>query len=114
MLLAGLTTLVSQVIDPSSAVMQFVASILLSLPVALPGPRSQPSVWARADDAPHTNIVNRKEVLRSFVGVIETMSEPPLCLRRPLLGAVVSNFLQKQIKLSKRIVLGCCVVRALW
>ena len=78
-LLLGLTTLVSQVIDPSSAVTQFVASILLSLPVALPGPRSQPSVWARAEDAPHTDIVNKKVALRSCVGVIGAMSEPPLC-----------------------------------
>ena len=79
MLLAGLTTLVSQVIEPSSAVMQFVASIVLSLPVALPGPRSQPSVWASADDAPHTDIIKQKEALRSCVGVIGAMSEPPLC-----------------------------------
>ena len=79
MLLAGLTTLVSQVIEPSSAVTQFVASILLSLPVALPGPLSQPSVWARADEAPHTDIVKQKEALRSCVGVIGAMSEPPLC-----------------------------------
>ena len=41
--LAGLTTLVSQVTEPSSEVTQS-ASILLSLPVALPGPRSHPSV----------------------------------------------------------------------
>ena len=74
MLLAGLTTLVSHVIEPSSAVMQFVASIVLSLPVALPGPRSQPSVWASADDAPHTDIIKQKEALKICVGVIGAMS----------------------------------------
>ena len=61
--LAGLTTLVSQVTEPSSALMQS-ASILLSLPVALPGPRSHPSVCAWAEEAPNTDIINRTEVLR--------------------------------------------------
>ena len=79
MLLAGLTISVSQVIEPSAAVMQLVASIVLSLPVALPGPLSQPSVWACADDAPHNDIIKKKEALRSCVGVIGAMSEPPLC-----------------------------------
>ena len=63
MSLAGLTTLVSQVTEPSSALMQS-ASILLSLPVALPGPCSHPSVCALAEEAPNTDILNRIEALR--------------------------------------------------
>ena len=61
--LAGLTTLVSQVTEPSSALMQS-ASILLSLPVALPGPRNHPSIYAWAEAAPNTDIINRTEALR--------------------------------------------------
>ena len=59
MSLAVLTTLVLQVTEPSSALVQS-ASILLSLPVALPGPRSHPSVCALAYEAPDIDIINRK------------------------------------------------------
>ena len=61
--LAGLITLVSQVTEPSTASMQS-ASIVLSLPVALPGPRSHPSVYAWAEAAPNTDIINKTEALR--------------------------------------------------
>ena len=63
MSLAGLTTLVSQLTEPSSAWMQS-ASIVLSLPVALPYPRSHPSVCAWAEAAPNTDIIIRTEALR--------------------------------------------------
>ena len=61
--LAGLTTLVSQVTEPSSALMQS-ASILLSLRVALTGHRSHPSVCAWDEEVPNIDIINRKEALR--------------------------------------------------
>ena len=62
--LAWLTTLVSLVIEPSYAVRQS-ASILLSLPVPLPGPRSHPSVCAKAEEPLNTDIINRKQALKS-------------------------------------------------
>ena len=60
--LTGLTTLVSQVKEPSSALMQS-ASILL-WPWRYPVPRSHPSVCAWAEAAPNTDIINRTEALR--------------------------------------------------
>ena len=107
MSLAGLTTLVSQVTEPSYVLLQS-TSILLSLPVALLGLRSHPSDCAWADEAPKNEIINRTEALSGLFRVIGAMSEPPLCPCRPLIGAVVSNFLQKQIKLPERIVFSHC------